>query len=664
MMIFLQDLLFSRQYIAHGHCYLWQSGLIWLHMLSDALIAIAYYSIPLMLVYFIRERDDIPFKRIFVLFSLFILTCGTTHVLEVWTLWHPDYWLSGGMKAITALVSLYTALELIPVLPQALALPSPTALATMNKTLEAEVLERKHAEKEIQELNQGLEERIRARTTDLLQTTNDLEREIIERKQTAEDLQKAKEAAEVANQAKSEFLANMSHELRTPLNSILGFSQLMTHHTQLNSKQRENLSLINSSGEHLLALINDILEMAKIEAGRTVLNEENFDLHELLNNLIQTLNLRTQTKGLQLVYDQEPSLPQGLRGDERKLRQVLMNLLDNAIKFTSKGQVILRVRIEQRTANLGQVESIPHTLLVEVEDTGPGIAPNELDSLFSPFVQAEMGRRVQQGTGLGLPISRRFVRLMGGELSAQSRLGQGTIFNFSVPIRLADTLEIKPKRSYRRVIGLAPDQPIYRILIVEDRLENRKLMVNLLEPLGFELKEAVNGQEAIDLWESWEPHLIWMDMRMPVMNGYEATQKIKSHTKGQATAIIALTASAFEEEKSFILSAGCDDFVRKPFKEHVIFDKIAKYIGVRYLYDNAQPSSPEMEGELTPESLAVMSSEWVSQLDQAAKTARAKTIANLIEQIPEEYAMLANGLTKLVDSFRFDDIQALAQKSV
>ena len=664
MMIFLQNILFSQQYIPHGHCYLWQTGLVWLHALSDVLIALSYYSIPLLLVYFVRQRTDVPFKRIFVLFSVFILTCGTTHLMQVWTLWNAAYWLSGGIKALTALVSCYTALELAPVLPQALALPSPTELAKVNQRLETEVEERKQAEIEIQKLNTSLEQRIQARTTDLQQANHNLEREIAERKQTEIELQHAKDAAEVANRAKSEFLANMSHELRTPLNAILGFSQLMAHDTQLIPSQRENLSIINRSGEHLLELINDILEMAKIESGRSILNENSFDLHKLLNNLAQTLTLRTQTKDLQLAYDQASSVPQYIRADERKLRQVLMNLLDNAVKFTEEGQVILRVRAEQREENPEQAESAPHIFLkVEVSDTGSGIAPNELDSLFAPFVQAETGRKSQQGTGLGLLISRRFVRLMGGELTVSSILGQGTTFKFSIPLNLVDAVDIQPQPVNRRVIGLAPNQSVYRILVVEDRLESRKLLVKLLESIGFVVKEAENGQAAIDLWESWGPHLIWMDMRMPIMDGYEATQRIKSHIKGQATAIIALTASAFEEEKSMILSAGCDDFVRKPFQATVIFDKMAKYLGVRYVYDNGpQTSSSAVDSELTADSLTVMPPEWIAQLYQAAITARAQTISTLIEQIPQEHAFVANGLTALVDDFRFDEIRTLAQQ--
>ncbi|MEM9091323.1 MAG: ATP-binding protein [Cyanobacteria bacterium P01_F01_bin.53] len=408
--------------------------------------------------------------------------------------------------------------------------------------------------------------------------------------------------------------------------------------------------------------------MAKIESGRSSLNENSFALHDLLNEVTTTLSLRAQIKGLQLIYDPATSVPQYVRADERKLRQVLINLLDNSIKFTEAGQVILRVWSEQRLEKSETEKSdSPTFLTIEVADTGSGIAPNELNSLFAPFIQAKTGLKTQKGTGLGLPISLRFVHLMGGELTVSSRVGQGSTFKFCIPISVLDADGISDKvqslfSTDRFICSLAPEQPAYRILIVEDRLENRKLMVNLLEPIGFEVKEAVNGQEAIALWESWDPQLIWMDMRMPVMNGYEAAKWIKSQTKGKETVIIALTASAFKEEKAMILSVGCDDFVAKPFKADVIFQTMTKHLGVRYIYkDYPQPSSsPKMAKNLTVEDLTVMSPAWIDQLYQAALQARGKKIAALIAQIPEDHTILANGLAALVENFQFDEIKFLS----
>lgn len=552
-----------------------------------------------------------------------------------------------------------------------------------------------------QSFNQ-MAEQLQASFTALERTNEELEIRVDDR--TAE-LQKAKEAADTANQAKSEFLANMSHELRTPLNAILGFTQIMSRDSSLNQRQQENLNIISHSGEHLLEMINDVLEMSKIEARRITLNQNRFDLLGLLHTLREMFRLRAEAKGLHLILDCDPHLPQSVQTDEGKLRQILINLLSNAIKFTESGSVILRVGVEEwKREGVEEKSTSPSThppicpsthppvsLRFEVEDTGPGIASHELNTIFEPFTQSETGRRSQQGTGLGLPISRQFVQLMGGELTVTSTLNQGTRFQFNILAQPADATEIQTQHPPQRVIGLAPNQPTYRILVVDDRWENRQVLVKLLTPLGFEVREAENGQTALEQWEEWNPHLIWLDMRMPVLDGYAVARQIRVRTESGETGeqqsskkanenthppihpsihppkIIALTASTFEEDRIAVLESGCDDFVRKPFRESIIFEKMAEHLGVRYLYEQPASSSSPGSTEAAAASslqtaLATMPIDWVMTLRQMALQLDGRQIFSLMEQIPATQTFLVNSLTDLVNNFRFDKITDYADE--
>jgi signal transduction histidine kinase/DNA-binding NarL/FixJ family response regulator len=466
----------------------------------------------------------------------------------------------------------------------------------------------------------------------------------------------AKEKAEVANQAKSSFIANMSHELRSPLNAILGFSQLMLRNKNLPQEQSENAGIIHRSGEYLLTLINNVLDFAKIEAGKTTLNIKDFDLYQLLDDLEDMLHLRAVNSGLELIFDQAENLPRYIHGDGVKLRQILLNLLSNAIKFTEQGGVVLRVNsiFNDQTEN--------YTLDFNINDTGVGIAPAELSQLFEAFSQTTSGQEAQEGTGLGLAISRQFVQLMGGDITVTSELGQGTTFQFSIQVELGHATTSNRNSNERQVISLTPDQPIYKILAVDDKPINCQLLIKLLAPLGFDVKQASSGKEAIAIWESWQPHLIFMDMRMPIMDGYEATKYIKGHVKGSATAIIALTASVLEEEKAIVLSAGCDDFIRKPFKESTIFNMLNKYLGVTYIYEEITESQVNQPSEiLTGEDFKIMSQEWLEKFLQANLEADDNQVLIVMEEIPATAIKLLTGLNKLVYKYEFDQIIDLVE---
>ena len=494
----------------------------------------------------------------------------------------------------------------------------------------------------------------------IIEYSNTLEQKVEER---TYELQLAKETAEIANLTKSSFLANMSHELRTPLNAILGFAQLMQLDSSLERSQKEKVEIINRSGEHLLSLINDILDLSKIEAGKTELNSHDFDLFGLLKTIEDMLRLKADSKSIELLFECHPDTPQYIHADERKLRQILINLLNNGIKFTTQGSVIVKVKPD--TKNI-------YHLTFEIEDTGAGIAEDELNYLFKAFSQTSSGRQSGKGTGLGLSISRKFVRLMQGDIQVSSQLDVGTVFTFDIVAQPALKKKSAEAKIDKTVVGLAPNQPKYRILIADDDRENRQIVLQLLEAIGFEVKEAQNGREAIAIWQSWQPHLICMDLHMPVLDGYNASQEIKSQQKGKDTIILALTASVLKEEYSHVLSSGCDDFLPKPFRIAELLGKLAKHLEVEYLYreldaSNSSPNSVRgnsKTAKLTPEDLSIMPSEWLEQINQAALIADYMVLQDSIGEIEQEYDEIAAELNSWLQEFRMDKISDLTGEAL
>jgi signal transduction histidine kinase/DNA-binding response OmpR family regulator len=496
-----------------------------------------------------------------------------------------------------------------------------------------DITERKNNERKIREDQSHLEELIQQRTISLIAARDDAQR---------------------SNSAKSVFLSNMSHELRTPLNAILGFSQLLNRDKSLSATGLKQVATINRTGQHLLSLINDVLEVSRIEAGKAAINRQPFVLFELLSEIVEMIRQRAEAKGLVFKIESAIDAKLVVEGDTHHLKQVLINLLGNAVKYTDSGSVQLTVSQLNEQVN-GQMSS---EICFEISDTGPGIAALDQEKIFQPFYQTEAGIARGDGTGLGLAISQQYTTMMGGRLSLQSQLGHGSVFSLTVPLPATDTAVATIFSG--RVIGLQQGQPVIRVLVVDDKADNRELVKEYLVMAGFEVQTANDGLQAVAAFQSWQPHLIWMDMRMPVLDGYAATRKIRQLQGGDKVKIVALTASAFEEDRLKIMSAGCDEMVKKPLEEDKLFGMLEKLLGVRYKYAEVVSTTVATTSKLD---LSILTTAQRQELGRAASELDIKSVRHVIKQVAESHVGLAAQLDELAQGFRLEQIASLCRDS-
>jgi len=562
----------SESFIPHGHCYLWQTNLVGLHVISDALIALAYYSIPITLLYLVRKRHDLPFEWVFLLFGAFIVACGTTHVLDIWTLWHPTYWLSGLVKALTALVSVATAAQLFPLMPQVLAMTSPAQLEQANLALQSQIAERLRVEAELKVYQTQLERLVTERTDELMQTNTTLQQEITERKRIEQERTKllvqeqaARTEAEQANRIKDEFLAVLSHELRTPMNPILGWSKLLLGGKLDSAKSREAVVTIERNASLQVQLINDLLDISRILSGKLSLTAAPVDLNNNISAALETLRLAAEAKSLN-IQTTLSSMPVWVTGDDARLQQVVWNLVSNAIKFTPIGG--------QVEVYLTQTETHAQ---IQVKDTGKGIHPDFLPYVFDHFRQ-ENGAITRKfgGLGLGLAIVRQIVELHGGTVRAESAgESQGASFMVQLP-RAAQRVERSSLSSPSKSTNLDGIQ----VLVVEDDQDSRDFIVFVLQQAGAIVTASASGQEALHSIVQSVPDVVVSDIEMPEMDGYQLIGKIQQLLKlqGKEVLAIALTAHAGEFNQQQALKAGFQEHFSKPADLDELIRAISKLV--------------------------------------------------------------------------------------
>lgn len=459
------------------------------------------------------------------------------------------------------------------------------------------------------------------------------------------ELAVAKDRAEAASQAKSMFVSNMSHELRTPLNAILGFSQLLGRDPQLDEGSRKKVASINRAGNHLMTLINDVLDISRIEAGRAVIRRAPFDLRDMLESVEEMIAARAEDKGLAFHVEHAPDLPPMVEGDGPHIKQILINLLGNALKFTDKGSVSFNACHGQSAAN--------SEICFVVSDTGPGIPADEQEKIFQAFYQTEAGIARSESTGLGLTISREYTQLMGGRLEVESLAGKGSVFTLTLPLPQT-TASIGMRLSRPGAVIALEEGGHVRVMVVDDNADNRTLVQQLLESAGFVVDCAEDGVQAIAHFQAHAPDFIWMDIRMPRMDGYQATQHIRALPGGSRVKIVALTASAFDEDLQKIIAAGCDDAVKKPLEADKLFQLMGDMLGLRYRYESraVQENGTQQDSA----GLSVLPKETIAQIQQAAEALDTIQLRRIVDQLHAAHPALAARLAALMEGYQFEKI--------